>query len=144
MELKALGMSTRIEQERNSAALSILFVDDDQAILESMLHWFTRRGFEAVGVSDAGEAIDALRERTFCVAVLDRSLPESDGLELMGQVRSMAPETKVFVLSGHSSDDDEKEALAQGAFAYLTKPCGLRKLEGLVKSALSHGRAFAS
>ena len=123
-----------------SLPCSILFVDDDVEILETMLRRFTKRGFHVVGASHPRQALGAVNQQEFQVAVLDRSLPEMDGLALMNKLHSLVADLQVIILSGHVAENDEHDAISQVAFAYLTKPCSLRTLEQAIKSAATHLR----
>lgn len=113
----------------------LLLVDDDQDFLEILVRRFVRRGVQAMGESTPEAALDAANRQKFDVAILDRTLPGQDGLELMQQLKECQPELRVILLSGHG----DKQAIAQardcGAFDYLVKPCSLADLEAAVSSA---------
>ena len=116
-------------------ACSLLLVDDDEEFLEILVRRFVRRGLQPTGAASPQAALAAALEKKFDVAILDRSLPGLDGLELMLRLKQAQPELRVILLSGHG----DKQAIAQardcGAFDYLVKPCSLVELETAVLNA---------
>jgi DNA-binding response OmpR family regulator len=113
----------------------LLLVDDDKEFLEIVLRRFARCGVLAAGATNPEAALDAADRQEFHVAVLDRSLPGLDGIELMVRLHDRRPELQVILLSGHG--DEQAIALARdcGAFDYLVKPCSLSDLETAVSAA---------
>lgn len=106
--------------------MKILFVDDDeqvrwtiQTVLESIGHHVT--SFESAVV--AYQAFTATPEKFDCL-LLDRNMPEMDGLTLMKKIRedSRFSQTPVIMLTSSSEPDSVAEGLAAGAQLYLTKP----------------------
>lgn len=114
---------------------SLLLVDDDQEFLEILVRRFVRRGAQAMGASDPRAALDAANRQKFDVAILDRTLPGQDGLELMQQLKECQPELRVILLSGHGDQQAIAQARGCGAFDYLVKPCSLADLEAAVSTA---------
>jgi DNA-binding response OmpR family regulator len=114
---------------------SILLVDDDSDLLEILVNYFTRRGFDVVGASHYQQALREAEQHMFQVAVLDRCLGEHDGLSLISDLHSRAAELEVIVLSGCTDEGDKEAALSLGAFAYLTKPTSLKTIEEIIQSA---------
>jgi DNA-binding response OmpR family regulator len=82
------------------------------------------------------EAIRALRDRDFEVAVVDLKMEDIDGIELLKILRQMLPGLKVIMLTGHGSERAAREGLSQGAFDYLMKPVDLELLVARINAAL--------
>jgi DNA-binding response OmpR family regulator len=78
------------------------------------------------------------------VAVLDLKLGDMDGLEVLKVMRTLAPSLPVIILSGHGSAKAAEQGLAQGAFAYLTKPCAFKELLAEIRQAVEKKRASTS
>ena len=114
---------------------SLLLVDDDEEFLEILVRRFSRRGMRVAGAASAQAAFDTACQQEFHVAVVDRSLPGQDGVELMVRLHDRQPDLRVILLSGHGDEADISEARARGAFDYLVKPCSLAGLEAAVTSA---------
>ncbi|HUY91585.1 MAG TPA: response regulator [Pirellulales bacterium] len=116
-------------------ACSLLLVDDDEEFLEILVRRFVRRGMQTTGATNPQSAMQAVQEQKFDVAILDRSLPGEDGLELMLRLKECQPELRVILLSGHGDKQAVTQARDGGAFDYLVKPCSLADLETAVRSA---------
>lgn len=117
---------------------SLLLVDDEVELLRIFSRRFERRGYAVTAVDHPSLAEEAVRQTEFHVAVLDRTLRERDGLELMQSLHRIAPDLQVIVLSGHSGHEAERAAFERGAYAYLTKPCRLDDLEATIQRACEH------
>lgn len=101
---------------------SILIVDDDRDFLGIITRILGKKGFDVVTAATAGEAVDRLVERFFNVAILDISLPDADGTELITRIMEINPDIIAVMLTGHSSVQSAIKSLNRGAFAYLEKP----------------------
>jgi DNA-binding NtrC family response regulator len=114
---------------------SLLLVDDDEEFLDILVRRFARRGVQAIGASCPESALEAANRHRFDVAILDRTLPGQDGLELMQRLKECQPELRVILLSGHGDKQAIAQARAVGACDYLVKPCSLADLEAAVSNA---------
>jgi len=118
---------------RIAAKLNLLVVDDDGEFAESLLSLLHAQGFEARAVDSIANARAALVEGTFDAILVDRTLPDGDGVELLRD-RPRGHDTEIIMITGNASIDSAVDALKQGANDYLTKPLELAKLE----STLAH------
>lgn len=101
---------------------SILLVDDDTSFLEIAQLILKRKGFQVETVDTAKEAIAAVEERFYNVAVLDISLPDMPGTELLSVFMEKHPDILAIMLTGHSSVRNVVDSMNKGAYAYLEKP----------------------
>ena len=92
------------------ANCSLLLVDDDAELPAVFSRRFQRRGYSVTAVCQLGLAREAVRQQEFHVAVLDRTLPEQDGSELMQCLKQLDPKLPVILLS----DLDSTEAIQPG------------------------------
>ena len=127
--------------------LRILFADDEQHLQELMRIELPRMGHEVTVCPDGRTALAALEKGTYDAAVLDLQMPGMTGLEILGRLRDISPQTEAVILTGHATLDTAVGALRHGAFDYLTKPCKLLELEAILdriaeKRELTH-RAIA-
>ena len=88
-----------------------------------------RLGHEVTVCPDGASALRALEKGTFDAALLDLRMPGLTGIEVLGKIRQLSPETQVVILTGHATVDTAVQALRLGAFDYLTKPCKWAELE---------------
>ncbi len=119
-----------------AARLEVLVVDDDPAVRDSL-----RRVLEHAGhsVSEAGsgqEALDTLEGKRVDAVLLDLSMPGMDGLDALVQIREMAPDTGVIVVSGEATVANAIKAGQRGAYDFIEKPPDrVRLLEVLAEAA---------
>ncbi len=118
----------------------ILVVDDDLDFLKIIRRILTGKGYEVDTVSSAGEAVLRLEERFYNVAVLDISLPDSDGTELLSRIIEMHQDIIAIMLTGHSSVQNAVRSLNRGAFAYLEKPLDPENLLSVIGRGLERQR----
>jgi K+-sensing histidine kinase KdpD len=101
---------------------SILVVDDDLDFLEIIKRILEHKGYEVETASSADEAIFRAKERFYNAAILDISLPDADGTDLLSRLLETHPDIVAIMLTGHSSVQNAVKSLNRGAFAYLEKP----------------------
>src|SRR4030042_1085037 len=101
---------------------TILIVDDDRDFLDIIRRILTHKGYQVETATSANEAVSRLKERFYNVAILDISLPDADGTELLPRIMEMYPDLIAIMLTGHSSVQNAVRSLNCGAFAYLENP----------------------
>lgn len=114
----------------------LLLVDDEVGYLEVLSKRLTRRGYRVTTASSGTEAIRALRQWEFDLAVVDLKMEDMDGIEVLKVFKKMDPTVKVIMLTGHGSERAAREGIAEGAFDYLIKPVGLERLVETITAAL--------
>jgi two-component system, NtrC family, nitrogen regulation response regulator NtrX len=115
---------------------AILVVDDELGVQTSLQGILEDAGFDSHAVSSGEEALELLLKREFAVILLDIWLPGIDGLQALGKIRQIAPETVVIIISGHGSIESAVRATKLGAFDFVEKPLSLEKTLLVVKNAL--------
>jgi DNA-binding response OmpR family regulator len=116
----------------------VLVADDDEDILVLVRMVLERAGHEVVAVRNGVEATAAAEQRRPDLAVLDVSMPELDGLEVLRRLRADAntSDVPVLLLSARVQEDDVAEGFATGANAYMQKPFSPRELSDRVSELL--------
>ena len=110
-----------------TATIKILLVEDnpgDALLVRVLLEEAGTDRFDVKDVGRLGEAIERLVEEDFSVVLLDLSLPDSQGLDTVEQVRTAAPRAPIVVLSGLDDEETALQALQSGAQDYLVKGQG--------------------
>ena len=118
-------------------SVSLLLVDDEIGYLEVLSKRLTRRGYRVTTASSGTEAIRALRQWEFDLAVVDLKMEDMDGIEVLKVFKKMDPSLRVIMLTGHGSERAAREGISQGAFDYLIKPVGLKRLVETISAALA-------
>ncbi len=113
--------------------LRVLFVDDEKSLQEFMSSELPRLGHQVTACPDGKAALKILKESTFDAAILDLRMPGMTGLEVLEQLKQMAPDTEAVVMTGHASVETAIEAMRLGAFDYITKPCKLAEIEAILR-----------
>jgi DNA-binding response OmpR family regulator len=109
--------------------LTIVLVDDDADVLESVAACFHRLGHDVIPFSNALRALDHLHAGACDLLVADIKLREMSGLDLISQVRARHPLMAIVAMTGHEEEYPLSMALKAGADAYLAKPFSLKTLE---------------
>lgn len=120
--------------------LSILIVDDEEVVRDSLVHWFTEEGYDVDSSASAPEALSKLAGREFDLVIADIRMPGMDGIELLEKIRSEQLDTSVIVMTGYASVETAVRALKHGAFDYITKPFDPDDLSVVVRNALEQHR----
>ncbi len=108
----------------------ILVADDDEDILALVKAVLERSGHEVVTVADGAEALATVRTRKPDLAVLDITMPQVDGLEVLRRLRADAETAAlpVVLLSAQAQEADVERGFVTGASAYIKKPFSPREL----------------
>ena len=120
-----------------NAPVRLLLVDDEIGYLEVLSKRLTRRGYKITTASSGTEAIRALRQWEFDLAVVDLKMEDMDGIEVLKVFKKMDPSLKVIMLTGHGSERAARDGITQGAYDYLIKPVGLKRLIETISAALA-------
>ena len=119
----------------------ILLADDEPQILALLSEFLGGRGYAVRAVADGREALKAVQEEEFHLALLDLGLPGFSGLELLSRIKAQAPHTEVILFTGHAGLDSAIQALRLGAYDYLLKSeMRLDDLQAVVARALERRR----
>ncbi|MCJ8500239.1 CBS domain-containing protein [Desulfatitalea alkaliphila] len=114
--------------------IRILMVDDEAQFRATTQKILQKKGFETIMAATGEEALEQLTEKPD-VVVLDVKMPGMDGHEVLRKIKERQPDLPVIMLTGHGKMPSAKEALAQGAFDYLSKPCDIDLLSSKVDEA---------
>jgi DNA-binding NtrC family response regulator len=117
---------------------SVLIVDDDSAMREMMVSLLESAGIRAQAAASAEAAIDALSDSDFDVVLSDVRMPGRDGIELLGRIRELRPESPVILMTAFGSIDSAVAAMRAGAFDYLAKPFQRDEVLLVVERAFEH------
>jgi DNA-binding response OmpR family regulator len=116
---------------------TILLVDDEEAIRQSVGEILRLEGYEVVPVATGEDALEIISKRSFDLALLDLKMPGIDGIEVLHGINRISPDTKVILLTAHGSMESAIEALRQGAQDYLLKPSPSRAILSSIAKALA-------
>ncbi|MDR0224923.1 MAG: sigma-54 dependent transcriptional regulator [Burkholderiaceae bacterium] len=118
-----------------SAATSILVVDDEPDLRTLYELTLLREGYRVETAASVGEARDQLQTQRFDVVITDMRLPDGMGMELLQDLRGQQRRERCVVMTAYGSAENAVEALRCGAFDYLTKPVDLKQFRQVIASA---------
>jgi two-component system sensor histidine kinase/response regulator len=105
-----------------SRSIRILVVDDELGIREGCRRALTPHGFEVEVAENAAMGLRKLRENRFDVLLLDIMMPGMSGLEMLQQVRQLAPDIIVIIITGYATVELSVQAIHEGAHDFIAKP----------------------
>lgn len=119
--------------------MRILLIEDDHLLAKTMLDML-RDGQNTVDWLDDGQqALNALLNEEFDLAILDLTLPRIDGLDIVRNIRSQGIETPVIILTARTDLDEKLQGLNSGADDYLTKPFAMAELKARIRAVTRRG-----
>jgi DNA-binding NtrC family response regulator len=121
---------------------SILVVDDEPLICDTLAEYLTQVGFEVEVCAGGEDAVIRAGNRRFDVALCDIQLPNMDGLELLDQLRRVSPETVVLMMTAYATVENAVEAFHRGAHDYLMKPLLLDEVLNKIRRVVAYGDVF--
>ncbi len=117
-------------------AYSILIVDDEPGIRQSLSGVLEDEGFEVSTAASGEECLKAFERNLFSCVLLDVWLPGIDGLETLTRLRAVSPDVCVIMISGHGTIETAVRATRLGAYDFIEKPLSLEKTLLAVRNAL--------
>ena len=122
---------------QGSPSLSILVVDDEISLRDTLPHSFTREGHHVQAVADGNAAIELASESSFDVVLLDVALgPGPNGYDVCRTLRARRNVVPIIMLTALDSEADAVQGLEAGADDYVTKPFGLAELRSRIRAVL--------
>ncbi|WP_136806487.1 formate/nitrite family transporter [Desulfosediminicola flagellatus] len=117
-------------------AQSMLIIDDDSAVLMSCERIFAEEGFDVEVTSDPKEGLMLASKKKYSVILCDWQMPGLDGLDVVTELETRAPESTVVMISGYPSVGRATEAMKRGAMDYLAKPFTPEEITSTVQKAI--------
>jgi DNA-binding NtrC family response regulator len=135
-------IGTPVSESHLMNKASLLLVDDDRHLLESMSLWLREQGYAVDTAGNVTEAQRALGREKYDLALVDVRLGEEDGFQVLAHAREHRPETAVILLTGYGTVETGIDALRAGAFDLLTKPLIDEELALAIQRALSQRKVI--
>ena len=115
---------------------SVLIVDDEERVVQSIAGVLEDEGFRVTTTKSGEEAIGIFRQREPDVTLLDIWMPGMDGIEVLKRLRGISPDCLVIMISGHATISTAMAAVKFGAFDFIEKPLSLDLLLMTIRRAL--------
>ena len=114
----------------------ILLVDDEVNLIDPVAYNLKQKGYDTITAYDGKTALEAFRREQPDLIILDWTLPDIQGVEILKQVREEQDFTPVIMLTGRTAKEDIVEGLTAGADDYVTKPFTWEELLARISSVL--------
>jgi len=121
-------------------AKTILVVDDEKSILQSLSGILSDEGYDALTAESGTEALNHIKETAPDLVLLDIWMPGLDGIETLKQIKEDYPNLQVVMMSGHGNIETAVKATKMGAYDFVEKPLSLEKLLLSINNALEFYR----
>lgn len=115
--------------------ISILIVDDEASVRDSLFGWFIEDGYDVACAENAKIALSILETKKFDIILADVKMPGMDGLEMHRRIKSLNKDSIVIIMTAFASVDTAVRALKDGAYDYITKPFDPDDLSHLIRNA---------
>jgi DNA-binding response OmpR family regulator len=114
--------------------MKILIIEDEKGLLETISEYLTGEGFKCETAPTYYKAEDKISLFNYDIIILDITLPDGNGMDLIPLIKKMNPKSGLLILSARNSISDKVKGLDYGADDYLTKPFHLAELNSRIKS----------
>ena len=115
---------------------SILIVDDDEVMRETLSDVLKKKGYEIYVVNSGNESLAVIRKQLIDFVLLDMKLPDVNGLEILKKIKELDTEILVVMMTAYSDVESAVSAMKSGAYHYINKPFELEELKLLIEKGL--------
>ena len=122
--------------EEKSPQIKVLIVDDDKSIAEVLEGLISNNERTVHVCHDGVGALEMIEKHPYDLILSDLIMPKVGGLEILKYAKKINPEIIVVLLTGYASLETAIEAIREGAYDYIRKPCKLEEIEIVVKNAI--------
>ena len=120
------------------SVMSVLVVDDEEAMRDIGTRMVTSLGYRAEVARDGNEAMQKVRKAGFDLVLADLRMPRKDGMTLLKEIKDFDPRIDVIVISGFGTIESAVEAIKAGASDYVTKPLQAEELQKKIERTLEN------
>ena len=128
-------------EARASQVGSVLIIDDEAAIRESLETLLELEGYEVESAASGEEGLARIGDRPFDLVLLDLALPDRNGIDLLAELRAHDPQLSVIMITAYGTVENAVKAMQAGAVNFVQKPWDNEKLLADVRTAVARHRA---
>jgi len=123
--------------------ISVLIVDDELSVRDSLYRWFKSYGCRVDTAQDAHDALDKYKGGNWDIVLLDIKMPGMDGVELQRRLKEINENTIRIMITAYASVDTAVQALKEGAYDYISKPINPDRLDHIIRNAIEKRRLIS-
>ena len=116
--------------------ITILMIDDDPVACRVFKKIIVKEGYRVLTSTEAKKGLRLVKEKSPEIVFLDIKMPRVNGIELLRRMRKIKKDLVVIMLTGFATLDTAREAMALGAYDYVTKPFDLEAIKRSIRDAL--------
>lgn len=114
----------------------ILVVDDEPDVGKFFQKILSEEGYRVMSATSGPEALSIIKKIEPEMVFLDIKMPGMDGMETFRRIRKISKKIVVIIITGYGSLRTAKEAMALGAYDYVSKPFNLESIKSMIREAL--------
>jgi len=114
----------------------ILVIDDERSIRNTLKDILEYEKYEVDLAEDGKKALEAVKHAEYDIILCDIKMPGMDGIEVLEQLNTLAPDSPVVMISGHGNIDTAVESIKKGAYDFIEKPLDLNRLLITIRNAM--------
>ena len=122
----------------DQVSMTILVIDDDAHIRSSIGKFLIARGHTVIEAANGEKGVEVVESQAVDIVITDVKMPGMDGFEVLWQVRSVAPEIEVIVITGVKESEHAFRALRAGAFDFFSKPFKVEDLNAAIQRTVRY------
>jgi DNA-binding response OmpR family regulator len=131
-------METNARAVKGGSAATLLVVDDNKGVLDFLVLLLSKNGYKTIGVSGGFECLEIVRQQPVDLIISDVMMPAMDGLQLCEELKLLAPQTPVILLTARDDMATRAAAMDLGVSEFVTKPVNNHDLLTRVRTQLSN------
>jgi DNA-binding NtrC family response regulator len=141
LNMEETAARTTPPDPRLAGPASVLIIDDEAAIRDSLETLLTMEGFQVIMAVDGAAGLEQLAQREFDLVLLDLALPGESGMDLLPKILEMQPGMPVIMITAFGTVSNVVEAIRAGAENFVQKPWDNEKLLADIRAAIARKRA---
>jgi DNA-binding NtrC family response regulator len=141
MSEAAVITRNHVDEARFSSAGTVLIIDDESAIRESLETLLQLEGYAVESAASGEEGLARMGQQNFDLVLLDLALPDRNGMELLAEIRTQDPQLSIIMITAYGTVENAVKAMQGGAANFIQKPWDNEKLLADVRAAIARRRA---
>ena len=138
--MSELATMPRHNLGENSSAGSVLIIDDEAAIRESLETLLEMEGYDVQSAASADEGLTRIGSRPYDLVLLDLALPDRNGIDLLAELHVHDPQLAVIMITAYGTVENAVKAMQAGAANFVQKPWDNEKLLADIRAAVARHR----
>ena len=122
------------QSKNNGEKKTVLFVDDEQIVLDVGSLMLQKLGYNVLAVSNGNRAIDILKKNKVAFVLLDMLMPDMNGFQIYHRLKKIQPNIKIILTSGHAVCKSEGQSESLGFDGFIQKPFNLKQLSEKIEN----------